>query len=691
MFILIFYWFFLLSGADCGHLRDQIIFELNPLQTYCTRLLNGTDSVGCQSNKNGNTGVITEISSPKDIDEIVKSLPLRIDNLIALIEINNLDSKLINAVGINENIQGIILFYRGEKFPKKFSEDSDCPNKQFSFYDSERQNCHPWNSQGAIDPFGLRFKNFEKPIFYIENQTQIDILTKKCSIPYNKQIKDESLRCIGRMVLFMFAAGNSKLCLERQEKSSGLGEQIMLCDNLEDNNIFALLPPLSQKQKDLKPNIFVLAARLDSFSSIYNSHGGDFSTISSIIPLLLVADSIGKNIELFLTKTQKTFRQLLFTFFHGESLGYIGSSRWVWDMNKKQFPHSFNNLFNENIRQIGIDSIGFFMELQQIGTNKQFFLHADREAYLGNKSMVNNLIKLIDSSVNFINPLNITYGSVPPSSYHSLLKNDKNIPGLILSSFGEGKYNFNYLNSLFDIEIRNNTKMFNEYVNKIKNAAKIVLNTTLNYLFLNDVKLVKKFKIDENYAKILSECFFLKSSWDCPLFLLLTNSTNDQNIKYWLRTTANDLSIGTGFPGSGIRKIVHSILVNSLGQKGPESEQQCSEQNKEQNLFTYIWQNNPLTNNGTCYKTSIYLGKAKSPAFEIENYNFSSGQYSTWVESRWDSHARLEIFLTADYRLELYALLLAILVILLSAPLNYGLKEQWFLDNSLPPTSPQQL
>ncbi|KAF7623453.1 Ncstrn_small domain-containing protein [Meloidogyne graminicola] len=147
-------------------------------------------------------------------------------------------------------------------------------------------------------------------------RTDSQLIINSCSIPYNKQIKDESLRCIGRMVLFMFAAGNSKLCLERQEKSSGLGEQVMLCDNLEDNNIFALLPPLSQKQKDLKPNIFVLAAR------------------------------------------------------------------------------------------------------------------------------INNLIKLIDSSVNFINPLNITYGSVPPSSYHSLLKNDKNIPGLILSSFGEGKYNF---------------------------------------------------------------------------------------------------------------------------------------------------------------------------------------------------------------------------------------------------------
>jgi len=43
------------------------------------------------ANKNGNTGVIIEISNPKVIDEIVKELPLRIQNLIVLIDINNLD------------------------------------------------------------------------------------------------------------------------------------------------------------------------------------------------------------------------------------------------------------------------------------------------------------------------------------------------------------------------------------------------------------------------------------------------------------------------------------------------------------------------------------------------------------------------------------------------------------------------
>jgi len=37
---------------------------------------------------------------------------------------------------------------------------------------------------------------------------------------------------------------------------------------------------------------------------------------------------------------------------------------------------------------LGIESIGLFMELQQIGTNQQFFIHTDKEVYLENKTMV---------------------------------------------------------------------------------------------------------------------------------------------------------------------------------------------------------------------------------------------------------------------------------------------------------------
>jgi hypothetical protein len=50
----------------------------------------------------------------------------------------------------------------------------------------------------------------------------------------------------------------------------------------------------------------------------------------------------------------------------------------------------------------------------------------------------------------------------------------------------------------------------------------------------------------------------------------------------------------------------------------------------------------------------------------------------------------MELYLQADYHLELYAFITAIVVLILSVPLCF-LKEQWFIDNSLPPASPQPL
>lgn len=56
---------------------------------------------------------------------------------------------------------------------------------------------------------------------------------------------------------------------------------------------------------------------MDSFSAFASSHGGDISTITSVIAALAVADAIGRNLNLFLKEAEKNDRQVLFAFFHG--------------------------------------------------------------------------------------------------------------------------------------------------------------------------------------------------------------------------------------------------------------------------------------------------------------------------------------------------------------------------------------
>ena len=129
---------------------------------------------------------------------------------------------------------------------------------------------------------------------------------------------------------------------------------------------------------------------MDAFSSIYDSRGGDVSALSSLIVLLSTANAIGQDWSSFIAKTEKSGRQLLFAFFHGESLGYIGSSRWIWDMDRGQFPHSSQTIHEKSlkIQQIKTDGLSFYMEVSQIDNNRQLFLHSDKNVYKRNRTLV---------------------------------------------------------------------------------------------------------------------------------------------------------------------------------------------------------------------------------------------------------------------------------------------------------------
>uniref|UniRef100_A0A915EKD7 Uncharacterized protein n=1 Tax=Ditylenchus dipsaci TaxID=166011 RepID=A0A915EKD7_9BILA len=51
------------------------------------------------------------------------------------------------------------------------------------------------------------------------------------------------------------------------------------------------------------------------------------------------------------------------------------------------------------------------------------------------------------------------------------------------------------------------------------------------------------------------------------------------------------------------------------------------------------------------------------------------------MESVWESNSQqFELYMKADYRLDLYALLTALVVMAACIPLKFLLKESWFMD-----------
>ena len=68
---------------------------------------------------------------------------------------------------------------------------------------------------------------------------------------------------------------------------------------------------------------------------------------------------------------------------------------------------------------------------------------------------------------------------------------------------------------------------------------------------------------------------------------------------------------------------------------------------------------------GYCFRTHTFYHEAKSPAFEIEDYDFSSGQYSAWAESVWKTISARS-FLKGSPSVEKFHFSVGVVVLVLS-------------------------
>ena len=158
----------------------------------------------------------------------------------------------------------------------------------------------------------------------------------------------------------------------------------------------------------------------------------------------MVADSIGQRLAEFEREAAMSGRHLALAFLHGESMGYIGSQRWVWDMLQGQFPVKPTNYTpaGANIKQwvLGRD-IAAFVEVQQLEAGKPFHLHTDSEIYRDHRQLLDSLAGSINTSLAGSGQSLVwrPSGAVfPPSSYHSLAREDggRRVAGALLTSFG---------------------------------------------------------------------------------------------------------------------------------------------------------------------------------------------------------------------------------------------------------------
>jgi nicastrin len=237
----------------------------------------------------------------------------------------------------SNRIAGVFIFHQPDTLPPKngFSEDSSCPDSSLELYvGSEFGNCQKkaWNkvaSSQSLISLDLPF-----PVILIKDASNITEIMN-CYKKFNEDKDSEfGYKCSAELQSRMSGAKDSVTCISRSiREASAISGGVKFCDPLGSLNIFASMFEHNQKVVE-NDSLLILSARLDSVSMFQGSAMGADSTLTAIIALISVADTLRKHkFEINATATSwKKPDNILYSFYDGEAFDYIGSGRTVYDL-----------------------------------------------------------------------------------------------------------------------------------------------------------------------------------------------------------------------------------------------------------------------------------------------------------------------------------------------------------------------
>lgn len=356
----------------------------------------------------------------------------------------------------SNKISGLLLYVDGSKL-QYYTHENQCPNPSSSLKDT-CQEPHIWNPYGT----GLLYHDIPFPVFYIEDEFHLKTV-KECFVKHNNHSfatqRDRSL-CALQLNSFMYGTTSTPTCLRRTKAATATNlNPVKFCDPLGDQNIWASLFPLVNSSRPIR-NV-VLATHLDT-TSLFDQTAGAANPISGLVTLLATAKLLKTMLP---TENKQKPYNIFFVVFNGETYDYIGSQRFVYDLNLGEF--------SSKMPPFSLNDIDLFVELSQLSQSGVLAAH-----YLQNGRLQTFLDKIKlngNGSVNFRE----SSGTLPPASLHTFLKNNSGIPGVLLTDHTNSYVN-KYYNSLYD----NATNLKYQYLNltddngKFDNIQGYLVNVT---------------------------------------------------------------------------------------------------------------------------------------------------------------------------------------------------------------------
>ncbi|XP_059179733.1 nicastrin-like isoform X2 [Physella acuta] len=677
-------------------------------QSACFRNLNATHQVGCTSNWRGNVGTIHYIQSKEDFAWILSKgqhAPY-----VALLNSVDFTGENIKRLYTSGRVNGIMVINtRNDSqaiYPAEgFSSVDKCPNDRYGLYSDnpDYQGCKKveWNKAGT----SLHFSDIGLPVFALSDPSDVDAVLNQCFYRFNQPI-NETIGypvCAAEMKSSMEAAVDSVTCLRRSDRVVlSLSEMQVFCDQLGDKNVVVNMKPVAHPEPRQPDSVIMVAAKLDSASLFQFEYYAADTTVVGIVAMLSTIEALWKMKHDIENNTNA--KDIMFTFFQGESFDYIGSSRVVYDMEQGVFPQA-ESKDKTYLSNISLEHINQIVEINQVGYRDGGSLWAHTDV-LSRSKLEDKITKMIKQLQNFGQELNVGVSEadkdlpLPPASAQRFLKRKSDIPVVVLTDHSK-EYKNKFYNSHLDsgelIDALDYPSGLNETMkyNYVTTQAELITNlssTLARYLYttatgynLSD-EVRQNLTADSSLVTHLLYCFLV--SPNCELFHETIDTVNEKSLNDAIQPFPFYVSVKTHT--NEVTRLVYALVARFTGDLVMANEEKCKTPDKDKR-YNYQWMQGNLVNDGNkragwCYKSLVQYTEAVSPAFKIDGYDMLSGQYSTWTESRWGTTAiGVRLFLVPSQNFQLLTLCIGLALLLLSSGLIYLVSSS--SDTIFPPAA----
>ncbi|KAL6001283.1 hypothetical protein ACLOJK_007015 [Asimina triloba] len=386
----------------------------------CVRLLNLSGEIGCANPGRGK--VVAPIVRLKNADSNL-SRPSAV--LLALDEINGFLDRHGNPLDL--------LIHR-------FSPDKKFPQAEFAPY--QRPN-YQWNPAGSgimwdRYNFPIASKNGKRQEAYPVDVAEFDLVMQVYEIRHKV-----FLRCAFPLIELLDLCGSFHDSSNKGATWAGRFDQsnyeLESCSTI--THVWSSVPPINVSSLKPPKPILLVVASMDSASFFRDRSFGADSPLSGMISLLAAVDALSH-----LDDVNELKKQLVFVVFTGESWGYLGSRRFLAELEiGSDAVNGLNSTLIELVLEIG--SVG--KGSSQGSTN--FFAHVEQESP-GVKEMF-SAFEVASGSLGLdsvkIKRANISNPGIPPSSLMAFLRKNSSTSGVVLEEF-DSTFTNNFYHSHLD-------------------------------------------------------------------------------------------------------------------------------------------------------------------------------------------------------------------------------------------------